>query len=140
MKKFLVILFLLFISTTPANAQMSGMMEGQTGMSQEGQQMPMIPMMQKCQQMMIGHGMQMHEMMHMMMDMIKIQRKMMRGMSTAEKKEAIQDMDKMMERMEKMMSEMRNMMRSGMMPIMPEEPKKEGEIKKETSKPEPLKH
>lgn len=144
MKRFIIILGVLLIFAASASAQMDcGMMGGQKNDSDRMGMMQMMPMMQRCQQMMMGHGMQMQEMMHMMMDMMKMQRKMMRGMSPADRKEMMKEMDRMQDRMEKMMSEMRGMMRGGMMMhMMPTEPK-DGEQKaplKETPKAEPHKH
>ena len=113
MKRLIIVLVSLFVFSISAQAQMGGPQgqKGQGMMIGEGQQM--MPMMQMCMPMMkqmMGQGMMMEDMMRMMMDMMKMQKTMMRGMSPAEKKERIMDMDKMMERMEKMMS-----MRMGMM-------------------------
>jgi hypothetical protein len=119
-----------------------GMMSGQRGQMMRG--MMGDGMMSMCRQMMMGHGMTMHDMMYMMMDMMKMQKKILRGVKPDEKKELIDEIDKMMEKMEKMMSESRAMMRGGMMHMMHSEPKN-GEQKKETPlkeapKSEPHKH
>lgn len=166
MKRLMIVSAMVFVFSIPAYAQMGGQ-HGQMGqgmMTGEGQQM--MPMMEKCQQMMkgmtgegqqmpmmqmcmpmmrqmMGQGMMMQDMMQMMMDMMKMQKRMMKGAAPPEKKEMMTDMDKMMDKMEKMMSEMRGMMMHGMMGSPPSEPKeeqKEAPTKEQGPKADPHKH
>ncbi|TAL21786.1 MAG: hypothetical protein EPN94_12195, partial [Nitrospirae bacterium] len=101
MKRLLIVLAVLFVSSISAHAHMEGMMG-------EG----MMPMMDKCQQMMKtpGGGMAMQDMMQMMMNMMDMQEKMMMGVKPSEKKKMMMDMRQMRERMQKMMPMQMGMM------------------------------
>lgn len=100
MRRLLIIFAVLFFSGISAHANMEGMMN-------EG----MMPMMEKCRQMMktSGDGMMMQDMMQMMMNMMEMQEKMMMGPKQPEKKRMMMDMKQMRERMQNMM------MQTGMM-------------------------
>jgi hypothetical protein len=121
MKKIMVVLAIVFLSSIGAQAQTAGGMTGEQkgqagqGMMGEGQQMPMMPMCASMMEHMKGHGMMMQDMMQMMTDMMKMQQKIVEGVKPAEKKEMQKELAQMMERMNKMMSEMKGMMSQGMM-------------------------
>ncbi len=158
MKKLMIVSAMLFVFSIPAYAQMGMMGEGHQmmpmmekcqqmmkGMTGEGQQMPMMQMCMPMMKQMMGHGMVMRDMMQLMTDMMKMQKKMMKGMGAAEKKEMMAETDKMMDKMEKMMSDMRGMMMKGMMgpePLKPdkEDQKKEAPAKEGIPKTDPHKH
>ncbi len=114
-KTFLITCALVFALTASYVSADMGGEKGQEehGMMGEG----MMPVM--------GQGILMQDMMHMMMDMMKMQKKMLKGVTPAEKKEMMTDMDKMMDRMERMMSDMRGMMMKEMTGPAPAEPKNE---------------
>lgn len=115
MKRAVVILAVLFLSSVSAQAQTGGMMGGHHGengqgmMMHEGQEMPMM------MKHMMGHGMMMQDMMRMMADIMKMQQKIVEGVKPAEKKAMLTELSGMTARMEKMMSEMKGMMSQGMM-------------------------
>ncbi len=118
MKKTIVVLAILFLSSMAAQAQMGGAGEqkGQDkGMMSEGQQMPMMQMCMPMIKQMMGQGMMMQDVMQMMTGMMKMQQKMMEGMRPAERKKMAADLSQMMEKMDKMMADMKGMMSQGMM-------------------------
>lgn len=122
MKKAIVVLAMLFLSSVAAHAQtgggMTGEQKGQAGqgmMMGEGQQMQMMQMCMPMMKQMMGQGMMMQDMMQMMMDMMKMQQKMMEGMKPAEKKAMMKDLSQMMTNMNARMAEMKGMMSQGMM-------------------------
>lgn len=98
MKKLVIVLTVLFVFSISAHAHMEGMMD-------EGMMKQMMPMMEKCQQMMksSGKGMMMQDMMQMMMDMMNMQEKMMMGAKPSEKKQMMVNMKQMREKMHGMM-------------------------------------
>lgn len=121
MKRWLLVLGILFAFSLSAYAQMGSGMSGSTrtemgeqksdtkqhGMMDEGMMKQMMPMMEKCQMMMkqmMGEGMMKQDMMQMMMDMMNMQESMMKGMKPEEKKKLMKDMGQMKEKMQKMMS------------------------------------
>ena len=111
MKKLVIVLTVLFVFSASAYAQMGMMGEQkgemkQQGMMDEAMMKQMMPMMEKCQQMMksMGGGMMMQDMMQMMMDMMDMQEKMMIGVKPSEKKKMMMNMAQMKEKMQKMMS------------------------------------
>jgi hypothetical protein len=112
MKKAIVVLAVLFLSSVSAQAQTGGMMHGHEGQAGHGmmggEQMPMMEHMKT-------HGMMMQDMMQMMTDIMKMQKRIVAGVKPAEKKEMLNELTGMMGRMEKMMSEMKGMMSQGMM-------------------------
>ncbi|KAF0145705.1 MAG: hypothetical protein FD156_680 [Nitrospirae bacterium] len=111
MKKLVIVLTVLFVFSASAYAQMGMMGEQkgemkQQGMMDEAMMKQMMPMMEKCQQMMksIGGGTMMQDMMQMMMNMMNMQEKMMMGAKPSDKKQMMKDMAQMKEKMHKMMS------------------------------------
>ncbi len=122
MKKTIVILAMLFLSSVSAQAQTDGGMMGEQkdqvgqGMRMgEGQQMQMMQMCMPMMKQMMGQGMMMQDMMQMMTDMMKMQQKTMEGVKPAEKKELAKELSGMQEKMNKMMADMKGMMSQGMM-------------------------
>ena len=103
MKRFSILVLILFALSAPAYAQMSKD-------KMPAQDMPMMQMCMPMMQQMMGHSMMMKDMMNMMVDVMKMQRKMLRGMSDAEKAETMKEIDQMISEMQKMISDMRNMM------------------------------
>ena len=111
MKRLMIVLvgLLVFSSTAYAQMGMMGEQKGemkQQGMMDEAMMKQMMPMMEKCQQMMksMGGGMMMQDMMQMMMNMMNMQEKMMIGAKPSDKKQMMKDMAQMKEKMQKMMS------------------------------------
>lgn len=121
MKRAIVVLAMVLVSSMNAEAQTSGgMMGGQKeqpgqGMMGGGQEMPMMPMCMPMMKQMMGQGAVMQDMMQMMTDMVKMQQKIIKGVKPAEKKALMNELSGMSARMEKMMSDMKGMMPQGMM-------------------------
>ncbi len=109
MKKALVILALVLLSSIAAQAQTGG------GMMGEGQQMPMMQMCMPMMKQMMGQGMMMQDMMQMMTDMMKLQQKIIEGVKPAEKKAMMKELSQMLTNMNARMAEMKGMMSQGMM-------------------------
>lgn len=147
MKKLMVVLIVLVVFTIPAKTPAADMpcgmvMEEQKGdMKHQGMPcegtMQMMPMMQRCQQTMLGQSMAMRDMMQVMLDMIRIERKILKGTSMDEKKEILTELDTMKDKLEKMISEMRGVMMKGAMPpmLMPAGKEGKGQDQKEEAQP-----
>ncbi len=115
MKKAIVVLAIVFLSSMAAQAQTGGGMTGE----QKGQAGPgMMPCEQEHMPMMkhmMGHGMMMQDMMQTMKKMIEVQQKIVEGVKPAEKKELVKELSGMQEKMDKMIADMKGMMAQGMM-------------------------
>jgi hypothetical protein len=103
MKRVILVLAVVFLSSATAQAHMHGGM----GTNDE-QQMPMM-------QHMMRHGMMMQDMMGMMKQMIEVQRKIVEGVKPSEKKALAKELSGMLEKMNAMMADMKGMMSQGMM-------------------------
>jgi hypothetical protein len=96
MKRAMVVLAVLFLSGTAAQAHMH-----------EGQQMPMMEHMK-------AHGTMMRDMMGMMKKMIEVQQKIVEGVKPAQKKALVKELSGMQEKMDSIMAHMKDMMSEGM--------------------------
>lgn len=99
MRRLMLALAVLLVFSIQGYAQ-TGEKKAETGMMGDSMMQMCMPMMKQ----MMGQGMMTTDMMRMMMDMMKMQKKMMAGMSPAEKKAMMTEMDKMMGKVEMMMS------------------------------------